>query len=87
MNEEIRRTGSVSSSKWTICWQDVPKLEVIYFTQITLIFTIVIVCIIKLSLDTNNCTIWASLLSGCVGYMLPAPTLHRQNEPLLSNST
>ena len=79
-----------SNSKWTVCWQKVPKEEVIFFTQVILIYSVVGVCLVNLSLDIGNTTVWASLLSGCLGYLLPNPTIGQKskpNVPFLPNTT
>lgn len=47
--------------------------NVIYISQISLIFIVVIACIVNLSLTEANQPLWASLLSGCLGYILPTP--------------
>lgn len=38
-----------------------------------LVYVVVIACLINLSLGLENQSLWASLLSGSLGYMLPAP--------------
>jgi len=49
-----------------------------YIAQVGLIYIVVIACIINLALQIPEKTVWISLLSSCVGYILPAPSL---NEP------
>ena len=49
------------------------KSSIIYFTQVVLIYMVVVVCLINLSIGTGNQALWSSLLSGSLGYILPAP--------------
>ena len=55
-----------------------PRSEVVFFTQATLIFNLVIVSLLKLTLDRPPCeemSVWFSQLIGAVGYILPNPKL------------
>jgi hypothetical protein len=47
------------------------------------IFLVIIVCLINLSIGNDKSTLWSSMLSGAVGYILPAP----KDDSLLSNSS
>lgn len=51
----------------------IKKATLIYFTQSILIYIVVIACLINLSIGLDNQSLWASLLSGSLGYMLPSP--------------
>ena len=62
------------------------KEELIYFSQVFLIYIVVIACIINLSIKNEHETVWISLLCSSLGYLLPAPTVkERKNESLLHN--
>jgi hypothetical protein len=80
-------TPSNFSNTWrTICGK-LPKEEVVYFSQVVVILTVIIACIVNLSFgDRRNDTLWSSLLSGCVGYLLPAPNIQKKNDQFLSDS-
>lgn len=58
------------------------KSVIIYFTQVILIYTVVVACIINLSIGQDNPALWSSLLSGALGYILPAPgtSIRRKKE-------
>ena len=73
-----------SDTRWTCFNNKIPKEELIYFSQVTLIFIVVIACITNLSLGNEHETVWISLLCSSLGYILPAPTLkeRKRNEPL-----
>ena len=73
-----------SNSKWTVCWQEVPSREVIFFAQVIILYVVICVSLANLSLGIGNQTLWASLLAGSLGYLLPSPRLgKKQDEPLL----
>lgn len=62
---------------WTSpCGTKVPRSEVVFITQICLIFSVVIFCIIQLSLPNVTCeesTIYIAILSSCATYLIPPP--------------
>jgi hypothetical protein len=87
MTDEYVSQASVGSRRWTIFGGKFPKQEVIYLSQVILIYIVVIACIINLSLWDANQSLWVSLLSGCIGYILPSPKLRKKHEPVLSNTT
>lgn len=69
----------------------IPKSKVIYFCQVVIIYIVVIASLVNLSLHQENQALWSSLLSACIGYVLPAPQLCddgvEDNESLLPNPT
>ena len=67
-------------SLWKFCNSiTLPRSEVVFFTQATLIFILVIASLLKkLTLDRPPCeemSVWFSLLFGAVVYILPNPKL------------
>ena len=50
-----------------------PRAEITYFSQIFLIFFIVLASVVNLSLGTAHQELWLTLLSSAVGVLLPAP--------------
>ncbi len=83
----------VSSSRdvwWNTACGKLPKEEIVYFCQVVVIFGVVIACIVNLSLgSTDKDSLWASLLSASVGYLLPSPKIrkHIKDESLLPHPT
>ena len=69
------RLSNHSGGKWTVCHQEFPKNEIIYLTQVVLIYIVVCACIYNLTSGQENQALWSSILSGCLGYMLPSPRL------------
>lgn len=63
---------------WKLCNFTVPRSEVVFFTQVTVVFIILVVALSKMAFYEVSCeeqTIWVSLVSGAVGYLLPNPKL------------
>ena len=75
---ESNEENSVKSL-WKFCNSiTLPRSEVVFFTQATLIFILVIASLLKLTLDRPPCeemSVGFSLLFGAVGYILPNPKL------------
>ena len=79
-----------SNSRWKVCRQDLPSREVIFFCQVIILYVIILASLIHISLNIGNQTLWASLLSGALGYLLPPPQIvksKQQNESILSDVT
>ena len=55
--------------------KDIAVQTVIYFTQVIIIYIVIVWCLINISLDRGDCGVWTNLLSSCLGYLLPSPTL------------
>ena len=64
---------------WKRCSQtSVPRSEVVFFVQVTVIVLIIILCFSMLFFTASSCeekSIWIALLSSLVGYVLPNPKL------------
>ena len=46
--------------------------QIIYYCQVVAIYIIVIVCIMNLSLGGDKDTVWVSMISASLGYLLPS---------------
>ena len=73
-----------SRSNWNVFGNKIPKEEIVFFFQVILIYIVCVACIINLSIGSGNGNLWTSLLSGSLGYLLPAPKL-RRHESVLSH--
>ena len=64
---------------WLCCSNSaVPRSEVIFFVQVSIIVLMIILCFSMLFLLSESCeekSIWIALLSSLVGYILPNPKL------------
>lgn len=68
-----------SERSWNLFGKSVPRTEIQYITQIIIIYIVIITCIINLSLGNGDSNLWTALLSSCLGYMLPNPSIkHRK---------
>ena len=60
---------------WRLCGKKLPRSEICYFTQILILYTVILTSLIQLSLGRGNQDTWIILLSSCLGYILPSPKL------------
>lgn len=64
------------TSMWDVWGKKVPRSEIEYFTVVIIVFIVIVTSIYNLSKgDGTNSNLWTSLLSSCLGYLLPNPTL------------
>jgi len=81
--------GSINSQqsreRWTVCDVNVPKEEIVYCCQVFVAFVVIVVGLANLSFTESDTCLWTSLISGALGYLLPNPSLHR-NESVLPNA-
>lgn len=67
-------------TNWRCCNQDIPSIEIVFFTQVVVVYIIIITCIINLTLNIDPRDLWITLLSSCLGYILPSPSIQRKKE-------
>lgn len=48
-----------------------------FWSQVIIIYIVVVTCIINLSIDNGNSNLWTALLSSSLGYLLPNPKLKK----------
>lgn len=65
-----------SSQEWRFFGSRLPKAEIVYIGQISIVYIIIITSIVNLSLNNGNPELWISLLCSAIGYALPSPTLN-----------
>ena len=79
INEIIFEPESSLNTYWKFCNQvTLPKSEVVFFTQMLVVITLMIISILKLTAFEQRCeeaSVWISILSSLVGYILPNPRL------------
>ena len=61
--------------EWKLCWSSAPKEQIIHTVQVVVAYVVIGVSLVNLCVTTHNAPIWATLLSGCIGYLFPAPSL------------
>ena len=67
---------SAQNGHWKLCGSKFPKNEVVFFTQVILIYTVVITSLVNIALGRTE-ELWVVLLTSCLGYLLPNPTLKK----------
>lgn len=82
MTEEgvIPPSDAERRGRWNFCGRDLPKAEIVFFAQVTLIYVVVIVCLVNLTIGDDKTNLWIALLSGSLGYILPAPNLRASDD-------
>ena len=76
-------TDSVSSC--VTCGKKTPRSEVVFLCQVLILYTVIVVSIYNLTVESENSTLWTALLSSCLGYLLPNPTI--KSKHVLSDLT
>ena len=66
-------TDSVSSS--VTCGKKTLRSEVVFVSEVLTLYTIIVVSIYNLTVQSQTSTLWTALLSSCLGYLLPNPTI------------
>lgn len=69
------RSSSSSTEPWSLLGSKIPKSEIVYFCQMSVVYIIIITSIVNLSLQNGSTELWISLLSSAIGYALPSPSL------------
>jgi hypothetical protein len=64
-----------SPTTWYMFGKKFPKSEIAYFSQVIIIYLVIITCIVNLSIKNGDSNLWTALLSSCLGYILPAPKI------------
>ena len=74
----MRNDGS-SDRSWNVFGSSLPKSEIVFFTQVVLIYIVVITSIVNLTVfKESDGKLWTALLSSSFGYLLPNPTLKKR---------
>ena len=53
--------------------------EIVFFCQVIILYTVIVVSIYKLTVGNGDSTLWTALLSSSLGYLLPNPSLKRED--------
>jgi len=82
MDPEIRsglNSGSSVSgrTRWHFFGKKLPKMEIVFFAQVLLIYIVALFSIVNLTLGKDGGKIWTALLGSSLGYLLPSPSLKK----------
>ena len=77
--EFVYNETNSEKKSWTFCNNvTLPRSEVVFVAQMVVILILLTFCILKLSVTKLSCeetSVWFSILSGLVGYVLPNPRI------------
>lgn len=68
-----------SRSSWIAFGKKIPRSEIVFFCQVVILYTVIVVSIYNLTVGGENSNLWTALLSSCLGYLLPNPTIKPKN--------
>jgi hypothetical protein len=63
------------SASWCLFGQRVPRSEIVFFCQVFVIYTVIVFAAYNLTVGNGDSNLWTALLSSCLGYLLPNPTI------------
>ena len=64
---------------WHIFGTECPKEEIVFLCQIIILYTVIVVSIYNLTTGHADYTLWTALLSSSLGYLLPNPSMKRED--------
>lgn len=76
-NQSVDTVDIADENLWKFCGKRLPKAEVEYICQILLIYIIVLASLGNIALG-SNVEIFTSLLSLCLGAILPSPQFRKR---------
>ena len=76
---ESSRSQHTASNRWVLMGTKFPKAEIVFFTQVILIYIVVITSLVNISLGSTK-ELWILLLTSCLGYLMPSPSLKKINK-------
>ena len=79
VTEFVYNETNSEKKSWKFCNNvTLPRSEVVFVAQMVVILILLTFCILKLSFTNLSCegtSVWFSILSGLVGYVLPNPRI------------
>ena len=71
---------------WRVCGWKTTQSHIVFICQMVLIYIVILTCILNLSLKNGDSNLWTALLSSCLGYILPAPSIKESKKNSLSRT-
>ena len=68
-----------AADSWHLFGTECPKEEIVFLRQVVILYTVIVVRIYKLTVGPGDSTLWTALLSSSLGYMLPNPSMKRED--------
>ena len=79
VTEFVYNETNSEKNSWKFCNNvTLPRSEIVFVAQMVVILILLTFCILKLSFTKLSCeetSVWFSILSGLVGYVLPKPRI------------
>ena len=76
--EEAAAAAMNNTRLWPVFGQRIPRSEIVFFCQMLVIYAVVAVSLFNLTRGEGSDQLWTALLSSCLGYVLPNPTLEKK---------
>ena len=64
---------------WYLFGTECSKEEIVFFCQVIILYTVNVVSIYNQTVGHGDSTLWTALLSSSLGYLLPNPSLKRED--------
>ena len=72
---------SETNRDWGILGKQFPRSEVRFFTQVLMLYVVIITCLVNLSWGKSDLNpLWITLLSSSIGYLLPSPSIQKSHK-------
>ena len=68
-----------STASWVAFGKKIPQSEIVFLCQVIILYTVIVVSIYNLTVGNANSNLWTALLSSCLGYLLPNPTIKQKH--------
>ena len=66
-----------NTSNWRAFGYKFPRSEAVFVVQALILYIVIITSLVNLTIDNEPSTLWTALLSSCLGYMLPCPSIKK----------
>ena len=74
----VNKEETSSGSRWVLGSYNVPKEEIVFFSQLSIITLVVLVGLINLCLNNGTESYWAAMVATGLGALLPAPNIKKR---------
>ena len=64
---------------WHVFGTECPKEEIVFFCQVIILYTVIVVSIYNLTAGYADSTLWTALQSSSLGYLPPNPSMKRED--------
>lgn len=78
----LQREQSIGTVQWSLMGRPFPRSEVKFFAQVLMLYVVILTCLGNLSVGKGELDpLWISLLSSCIGLLLPVPFIPKKTGP------